>query len=107
MGTIALGLAVVVLIYVVVELCGLIYAEKNPPEPYPDEDPVTGKIVTITHEFTCPGSPLPRVGKVEIKGSNWTAETTDDTALFRIGDTCRVIGRDGLTVIVEALSDSE
>ena len=105
MDVIFSALVLAVILYSVYEVGGIIYASKHPPEPYPDEDLVSQKVVEVTREFTGNESAKIRSGAVELNGTIWTAETVNRGFSASVGDKCRVVGRNGMTLIVDALDD--
>ena len=100
----AIGTAVLValLVYFLYEGVTWLYAVKYPPAPYKDEDPVLGKIATVSREFSGSDSSSTRTGSVELNGTTWEAESFFVDQNLDVGDRCRVTGRDGLKLIVEA-----
>ena len=94
-------LAILVVLYYVNGIDVLLHEAKHPPEPYPDQDKALEKTVVVTHEFDSPGTRNIRTGKVELNGTIWLAQTEDDSHRFGIGDKVRVIGRDGMMLVVE------
>lgn len=61
----------------------------------PQIDQLVGEIALVTEDLT-PGG----VGKVELRGTNWSARTSTGSPLLR-GTRCRVTSVDGLTLSVE------
>lgn len=61
----------------------------------PQVDQLIGEIGVVLEDLA-PGN----VGKVELRGSSWSARTLSGPALAR-GTRCRVTGVDGLTLTVE------
>jgi membrane protein implicated in regulation of membrane protease activity len=62
--------------------------------PRPPVDALIGEIATVTEDLG-PGA----IGRVELRGTVWTARNVSDRNLLR-GLRCRVVGIDGLTVNV-------
>ncbi|RZV38878.1 MAG: hypothetical protein EX272_01425 [Chromatiales bacterium] len=106
MDVIFKALVLAAVLYFVYELGGIIYAAKNPPAPYPDEDLTSEKVVKITREFTGNESAEIRYGAVELNGTIWSAVTSNRGFSYGVGDKCRVVGRDGTTLIVDTLDDA-
>ena len=93
--------AILVVVYYVSGIDVLLHEATHPPEPYPDQDKALKKTVVVTHEFDSPGTRSIRAGKVELNGTIWLAQTEDDSHKFGVGDKVTVIGREGMTLIIE------
>jgi hypothetical protein len=61
----------------------------------PPVDELVGEVALVVEDLA-PGA----VGKVELRGTNWSARAQAGAALAR-GTRCRVTGVDGLTLIIE------
>ncbi len=61
----------------------------------PPVDELVGELAVVTEELLAGG-----VGKVELRGTSWSARARSGAALVR-GTRCRVTSVDGLTLIVE------
>lgn len=99
-----LGIAIIlaILVYFLYEWATALYVARHPLPPYKDEDPVLGRVATVFRRFSGSASSPVRTGTVEINGSTWQAETTDLVLNLDVGDRCRISGRDGLRLMVEA-----
>ncbi len=93
---------VVILVYSLYEWMTALYVARHPLPPYKDEDPVLGRVATVFRSFSGSASSPVRTGTVELNGSTWQAETTDLVLNLDVGDRCRISGRDGLRLMVEA-----
>ncbi|HEX5005017.1 MAG TPA: NfeD family protein [Gemmatimonadales bacterium] len=67
----------------------------------PQVDQLVGEAAVVTHDLP-PGG----VGKVELRGTSWSARARSATPLVR-GTRCRVTRVEGLTLIVEPEGDSQ
>ena len=82
------------------------YNKTQYPDEHVDEDPVSEKFAVVAESFTRPSDRLPRSGAVTVNGVIWRAETNDADRSFVEGDKCKVVDRDGLTLIVEWIGSS-
>jgi membrane protein implicated in regulation of membrane protease activity len=104
MDTVGKASFVAILAYCLYEGVTWIYARKHPPQPYKDEDPVLGRVAIVRREFLGAESSLVKTGVVELNGATWQAETASTERSLKVGDRCKVRGRDGLRLLVEPVS---
>jgi membrane protein implicated in regulation of membrane protease activity len=102
MVVIGILIIISILVLFVYDLATAVFVARHPLAPYKDEDPVLGRIATVCRRFSGSDSSAVRTGTVELNGSPWQAETADLVLNLDVGDRCRISGRDGLRLMVEA-----
>ena len=70
-------------------------------------DELTGRVASVHDEFRAVGNAEVRRGSVQLNGAIWKAELRNPGVDLAAGDDCQVVGRDGLTLLVDRIQDRQ
>ena len=99
-GPIALVVLLIVFFYYFDGWYAYLDDKRKPPVPYQDEQQLIGRTGTVVQAFEPSGGSQLRVGKVEVNGVTWSAQTADESLSLDLGDKVAVVSRDSLTLTV-------
>ena len=100
MEAISYALAAAIAAYFIYEIVVTVVVTKRHPNRVDDGEDIEGRVASVHEGFGDIGTGEYRSGSVELNGAIWKAELRDRVVDLVAGDDCRVIGRNGLTLLV-------